>query len=126
MSENSAVTRDAPPAREQPALLPPVDVIEDSSGITLFADLPGVSKDGVNLHLEADTLTIEGEMDLDLPKTMEATHAEVSIPRYRRVFTLSKELDTEKLSAEMKHGVLKVHIQKVEQAKPRRIQVNVG
>ena len=103
-----------------------MDVIEDASGITLFADLPGVSRDRLNLHLEAGTLTIEGEMELEMPKETEATHAEVSLPRFRRVFTLSKELDTEKLSAEMKQGVLKVHIHKVEHAKPRRIQVNVG
>ncbi|OGA15665.1 MAG: heat-shock protein [Betaproteobacteria bacterium RIFCSPLOWO2_02_FULL_66_14] len=126
MTEHSAITRDAPPEREQPALLPPVDVIEDSTGITLFADLPGVPKERLNLHLESDTLTIEGEMGLDMPKDMIATHAEVGMPRYRRVFTLSKELDTQKLSAEMKQGVLRIHIQKVEQAKPRRIQVNVG
>ena len=52
-------------ARPEPALLPPVDVVEDASGITLFADLPGVPKDKLNLHLEADSLTIEGEVALD-------------------------------------------------------------
>jgi len=58
-----------------------------------------------------------------MPKNMEATHIEVSLPRYRRVFTLSKELDTGRLSAELKQGVLKVRIQKSERAKPRRIEV---
>ena len=81
-------------------MMPPVDVIEDAAGITLYADLPGVPKDRLNLQVEADTLTIEGEVVLDLPEGMEASHAEVSLPRYRRVFTLSKELDADKVNAE--------------------------
>jgi HSP20 family protein len=109
--------------RELPALLPPVDVIEDVNGITLYADLPGVSKERLNLQVDGETLTIEGEMNLEMPQGMEATHAEVSVPRFRRVFSLSKELDTGKLSAELKQGVLKLHIQKAEHAKPRKITV---
>ena len=109
--------------REEPALLPPVDVFEDSTGITLYADLPGVSKDRLNLQVDGETLTIEGEMNLAMPQGMEATHAEVSVPRFRRTFSLSKELDTDKLQAELKQGVLKLRIQKAEHAKPRRIVV---
>jgi HSP20 family molecular chaperone IbpA len=109
--------------REEAALLPPVDVIEDANGITLYADLPGVSKERLNLQVDGETLTIEGELSLEMPQGMEATHAEVSLPRFRRVFTLSKELDTGKLRAELKQGVLKLRIQKAEHAKPRRITV---
>ena len=98
-------------ARNEPTLMPPVDVIEDTAGITLYADLPGVPKDKLSLHVEADTLTIEGEVALDMPEGMESTHAEVSLPRYRRVFTLSKELDADKVAAE--------------HAQPRRIEVRV-
>jgi HSP20 family molecular chaperone IbpA len=112
--------------RDEAALLPPVDVIEDSTGITLYADLPGVSKDRLNLQVDGETLTIEGEMTFQMPQGMEATHAEVSLPRFRRVFTLSKELDTGKLQAELKQGVLKLRIQKAEHAKPRKIVVQDG
>lgn len=112
-------------ARPEPALLPPVDVVEDASGITLFADLPGVPKDKLNLHLEADSLTIEGEVALPVPEGMESTHAEVRLPRYRRVFTLSKELDSEKAAAEFNNGVLKLRIPKAEHAQPRRIEIKV-
>jgi HSP20 family molecular chaperone IbpA len=126
MQEETAVTRQSQPSREDAGLLPPVDVIEDASGITLYADLPGVSKDRLTLQVDGDTLTIEGEMNLEMPQGMEATHAEVSLPRYRRVFTLSKELDTEKLQAELKQGVLKLRIQKTEHAKPRKIEVRAG
>ena len=112
-------------ASDEAALLPPVDVIEDTSGITLFADLPGVPKDKLHLQVEADTLTIEGEIALDVPAGMEASHAEVSPPRYRRVFTLSKELDSAKVSAEFSHGVLKLLIPKAEHAQPRKVEVRV-
>lgn len=112
-------------AAQEATLMPPVDVIEDANGITLFADLPGVPKDKLHLHVETDTLTIEGELGLDIPEGMEATHAEVALPRYRRVFTLSKELDPEKVSAEFNHGVLKLRIPKAEHAQPRRIEVRI-
>jgi HSP20 family molecular chaperone IbpA len=126
MNDEASVIRQSQAAREEAALLPPVDVFEDATGITLYADLPGVSKERLNLHVDVEALTIEGEMNLEMPQGMEATHAEVSLPRFRRVFTLSKELDTEKLSAELKQGVLKLRIQKAEHAKPRRIEVRAG
>jgi HSP20 family protein len=108
-----------------PVRNPPVDVIEDASGITLYADLPGVPKDKLQLQLEADSLTIEGEVVLDAPQGMESGHAEIRVPRYRRVFTLSKELDSAKAAAEFKHGVLKLRIPKAEHAQPRKIEIKV-
>jgi HSP20 family molecular chaperone IbpA len=113
-------------AARRDAVLPPVDVIEDATGITLYADLPGVSKEQLNLRVEADTLTIEGEVSLSTPDGLQASHAEVSVPRYRRVFALSKELDPEKISAEMTHGVLKLRIPKAEHAQPRKVQIRVS
>ena len=125
MDEKTAVARDQQ-AAELAALLPPVDVIEDASGITLYADLPGVPKEKLHLEVDAETLIIEGQMDIRMPEGMEATHAEVSLPRFRRVFTLSKELDTGQLQAELKQGVLKLRIQKAERAKPKRIEIRTG
>lgn len=113
-------------ATQSAAIMPRVDVLEDKSGITLYADLAGVAKDKLALHIDADTLTIEGELDLDMPEGMDASHAEVSLPRYRRVFTLSKELDIEKISAEFEHGVLKLNIPKAEHLQPRKVQINVA
>jgi len=112
--------------RNEATLMPPVDVVEDANGITLYADLPGVPKDKLNLHVEADTLTIEADVALDMPEGMEPSHAEVSLPRYRRVFTLSKELDSAKVGAEFNHGVLKLRIPKAEHAQPRKIEVRVA
>jgi len=110
-------------ADELATLLPPVDVIEDNAGITLYADLPGVTKETLSLEVDAHTLTIEGTIDLQNPQRMDSIHAEVGVPRFRRVFTLSNELDTGKLQAELKQGVLTLRIQKAEHAKPRRIEV---
>ena len=121
-----ALTREPHAASDEPALLPPVDVIEDAAGITLYADLPGVPKDRLQVQVDADTLTISGEMDVAMPQGMAATHAEVTLPRYRRSFTLSKELDAEKLSAELKNGVLRLRIGKAAHAQPRKVQIKIG
>jgi len=112
--------------RSEAALLPPVDVIEDAGGITLYADMPGVAKERVTLRVEDDQLLIEGEMKLTLPSDMQPTHAEVQHARYRRAFTLSKELDADKIGAEMNQGVLRVRIPKAAHAQPRRVQVQVS
>ena len=108
------------------ALTPPVDVIEDSGGITLYADLPGVSRDKLGLHVASDTLTIEAESDLSVPEGLESSHTEVGLGRFRRVFTLSKELDTGAISAELKQGVLKLRIPKALHAQPRRIEIQAS
>lgn len=109
---------------DSPARVPAVDVVEDSTGITLYADLPGVPKEKLDVRVDGETLIIEGEMALEIPRDMEATHVEVSVPRYRRVFALSRDLDTENMAAEFRHGVLKLRIPKAEQARPRRIEVS--
>ncbi|WP_423455701.1 Hsp20/alpha crystallin family protein [Ottowia sp. VDI28] len=108
------------------ALTPPVDVVEDGNGITLYADLPGVSRDKLNLHVESDTLTIEAESGLTAPEGLASHHTEVGLARFHRVFTLSKELDTEKISAELAQGVLKLRIPKAEHAQPKRIEVQLA
>jgi len=113
-------------AADTPALRPPVDVVEDARGITLYADLPGVSREGLHLTVEADTLTIDAALSTQVPPELTASHSEVGLPRYHRSFTLSKELDTEKVSAELAQGVLTLRIPKAAHAQPRRIEVQVG
>ena len=112
-------------ARLETALLPPVDVIEDATGITLLADLPGVPRDRLNLRVEGDQLAIEAEVVLAAPEGLESQHAEVSLTRYRRTFTLSKELDADLADAELAQGVLRVRIPKARHAQPRRVSVQV-
>jgi HSP20 family molecular chaperone IbpA len=108
------------------AMTPPVDVVEDPTGITLIADLPGVPKDKLNVKLEMDSLTIEGDVVLDTPEGMQSSHAEVRMPRYRRTFSLSRELDKEKVQAEFRNGVLKLRIPKAEHVQPRKIEVKAA
>lgn len=125
-SRREAVTRKETEGRSDATLMPPVDVIEDSTGITLRADLPGVPKDKLHLQVEADTLVIEGELRIATPEGMEASYAEVGASRYRRVFTLSKELAPDKVTAELRNGVLQLRIPKAEHAQPRRIDIKVS
>jgi hypothetical protein len=87
MSENTAVTKQADTGSTEAALIPPVNVYEDAAGITLYADLPGVPKDKLVVQVEGDILTIKGEVVLAQPDDMEASYTEVSLPRYRRVFS---------------------------------------
>lgn len=107
-------------------LVPRVDVVEDSNGITLLADLPGVKKDGLDIKVDGTTLSLEGAVALDAPPSIDAVFAEVRASRYRRSFTLSNELDTAAIDAQLKDGVLKLRIPKVAEAQPRRIEVRVG
>jgi|SRR6185369_16002876 len=126
--QQTNVTRGGEDARapEQPALLPPVDVFEDAEGLTLYADLPGVAKEKLRVEVEGDTLTIEGDIDTQLYQGVQPVHVEVNQPRFRRVFTLSRELDAEKLTAKLEQGVLKLHIGKAEHARARRITVQAA
>jgi len=121
----TASREDSASARQEAALLPPVDVVEDATGITLYADLPGVPRDKLDLRVEGDQLNSEAELALAMPQGMTPSHAEVSRARYRRGYTLRKELVPEKVSAELSQGVLRVRIPKAEHAQPRKISVQV-
>jgi HSP20 family molecular chaperone IbpA len=126
MNTRNQTSREEKTGAPEAVLIPAVDVFEDPTGITLFADLPGVPKDRLAIDVEGETLTIAGELALNVPEGMEASHAEVDLPRYRRVFSLSKELDPAKVSAEFLQGVLKLRIPKLEHAQPRKIEIRVA
>lgn len=108
------------------AVLPAVDVFEDAAGITLLADMPGVSKERLELRIEGDALSIEGSVEPQTPEGLEPVYAEVRVPRFRRSFTLSRELDSQKIEANLKDGVLTLRIPKQAYAQPRRIEVRAG
>ena len=127
MSDNTNVTkRDQAPSAPQPALSPAVDIAESESGITLFADMPGVSRERLSVKVDGDNLTIEGQAQIDVAKNIELLHGEVRSPLFRRVFTLSPDLDPAKIEATLRNGVLQMHIPKSEQARPKRIEVKLG
>ncbi|MBP6854201.1 MAG: Hsp20/alpha crystallin family protein [Rhodoferax sp.] len=131
MNESKPVTTpDAAPAggtqEPQRAALPAVDVFEDSGGITLLADMPGVPREQLELKVEGEALLIEGGVQPRTPDGLEAMYAELRVPRYRRSFTLSRELDTARIEATLKDGVLMLRIPKQAHAQPRRIAVAAG
>lgn len=124
---NTATSRNAAaPQQQQPYVIPPVDVFEDDNGITLLADLPGVPKEGLNVRVDGDGLQIEGTAATGGPERMELVYGEARVPNYRRRFTLSRELDTSRIDAQLKDGVLRLTIPKSEAARPRRIEVRAG
>jgi HSP20 family molecular chaperone IbpA len=123
MSDTQASNRAASKQDPQRAVLPAVDVFEDAAGITLLADMPGVSRDRLELKVEGDSLLIEGSVWPNTPEGLEAIYAEVRVPRYRRSFTLSRELDSSRIEANLKDGVLKLRLPKQAHAQPRKIAV---
>ncbi|MDC6169023.1 Hsp20/alpha crystallin family protein [Paucibacter sp. XJ19-41] len=125
MSKNntpSSVSRQEQDRAVQPA----VEVFEDEAGITLLADMPGVPRERLEIRVEGDALLIEGSVQPATPEGLEAVYAELRVPRYRRSFTLSRELDSAKIDASIKDGVLTLRIPKQAHAQPRRIEVNAG
>lgn len=112
--------------RPEPALLPPVDIVEDAGGITLTADLPGVEQSDLAVNIDGRTLTLEAPLKLGEANSLISVYAEVRANRYRRSFELSSELDTTAVEASLKDGVLSLRLPKLERAKPRRIDIRVG
>ena len=113
--------------REAPAqLVPAVDVFEDKDGITVRADLPGVSKENLAIGVDGDNLTIEGTVSLGETAALQPIYAEVRVAQYKRSFVLSRDLDTEKIDAGLVNGVLTLRIPKREQARPRRVEVKAA
>ncbi len=113
------------PARQRPGehVRPLVDIFEDETGITLIADMPGVSEERLNLQVDKDTLLIEGEAVLDTPGDLKAVYAEMRTPHFQRNFALSSELDTDAIRAALKDGVLTVRLPKKAMHQPRKIAV---
>ena len=113
-------------ADKRPAsLVPAVDIWEDAEGIVVKADLPGVSREGLSVGVEGETLTVEGSVTLGESPRLRDVYAEVRVARYRRSFVLGRDLDTEKIAASLRNGVLHLRIPKLEAAKPRRVPVKV-
>ncbi len=112
--------------RAEAALRPPVDVLETGEGITLEADMPGVSKERLSLRIDGNTLILEGNVEFPMAEQMEALHADIRSNLYRCSFALSNELDTARIEANLKDGVLSVRIPKRAELRPRRIEITGG
>ena len=102
---------------------PMVDIFETADGITLRADMPGVSKDGLNLRVDGANLLVEGNIGIVPEQKMSALHADVRSTLYRRSFVLGNELEAEKIDANLKDGILTIRIPKRPELRPRKIEV---
>lgn len=118
--------REGEQAARRMTLTPAVDVFEDSQGITLWADLPGVTKDKLDVKVHDGSLYIEAEAVVPTPAGLRLQHAEIREPRFARAFSLSPDFDTSKIDANLQDGVLKLTIPRRDEARPRRIDVQTN
>jgi len=104
--------------------IPPVDIYETEGGLVVLADLPGVDKDGIEVRVDNDLLTIQGKVQ---PVALgQAVHSEFVQLDYYRQFQLNDQVDSNKIAADYKHGVLTINLPKAEKAKPKQITVQVA
>jgi len=110
--------------QERAWVAPRVDIYEHNDELLVRADLPGVCQDGLKIHLDKDQLTLEARMEEQTPG--EALGREYQAADYRRSFIVPTGIDATKIAAELKNGVLSVHLPKEEGLKPRQIAVKAG
>ena len=103
--------------------LPTADIFETDRALTVVLEMPGVSKDNVEVNVDDGILKIDGKIDFSKYEGLRPVYTEYNIGHYTRSFQLSSAIDQDKISAEMRDGVLAVVLPKLEQAQPRRIAV---
>ena len=104
--------------------VPNTDIYETENALTIVVEMPGVEKDKVNIDIENDVLLIEGLIDFTKYAEMQPVYTEYNVGHYSRKFSLSNKIDQNKISAEMKDGVLTLILPKAETAKPRKIKIS--
>ena len=104
--------------------LPTADIFETDRALTVVLEMPGVSKDNVEVNVDDGILKIDGKIDFSKYEGLRPVYTEYNIGHYTRSFQLSSTIDHNKISAEMRDGVLAVVLPKSEQAQPRRIAVS--
>ena len=127
--ENKAATNDlskSTPSKQQRKVRPAADIYETKEGATIYIDLPGVAKDGLDINIDQNVLSVEGEINLDTPDDLQPTYMDIRANMFSRQFTLSSELDINKVDANLKNGVLILSIPRSEQHKPRKIEVKAA
>jgi len=102
---------------------PQVDIYETSDSIVVVANMPGVSEEDINVTLDKDQLTIEGEVAVETIDGYRQVYGEQCIRSYKRRFTLSDQVDRESIEATLKNGVLTLKLSKMPMAKARQITV---
>ena len=111
--------------REGVYFTPAVDVCETEKELTIFADMPGVKTDGVDVELKEGVLSIQGKVP-EAPQTGENLLTEYRKGSYFRSFPVTESVDASKIAASLSNGVLKVILPKHEKAMPRKIPITAG
>jgi HSP20 family protein len=109
--------------RPEKVYMPAVDIMEKKDEIVVTADMPGVDERSMDITLEKNILTIYGKVDTEVPKGHRLVYAEYGIGDYARTFTLSEEVDRDRIQATMKNGVLRLVLPKAAAARTRKIEV---
>ena len=106
------------------AFLPITDIFETDHALTVVLEMPGVSKDNVEIGVENDVLTIAGQIDYSGYEGLQPLYTEYNIGNYSRSFQISSKIEQERIEAELKDGVMTLVLPKAEKAMPRRISVS--
>ncbi len=106
--------------------IPNVDIYEETGGLKLWVDMPGVSEDAVEVTLKDDVLTIVGTVSTAMYEKLAPLYTEYNVGNYFRQFTLHEDIDPAGIKARMRNGVLELYLPKREKAMPRKIQVTAG
>jgi len=110
----------------RPVFVPPADIYETNDNIVVLAEMPGVAPDGVDITLERRVLTIRGRSAANEHAGYQRVYNEYADGDYERVFTLSENIDRDRIEATLKDGVLHLVLPKAETAKPRRIELKTS
>lgn len=120
-TQNTAVTERI---RNVKTFVPRVDIYETKEALFLIADMPGVDEKTVDVELEKNILTISGRVENGKVKDHSLVFSEYEVGDYERSFTVSDEIDREKIKAMVKQGVLRLELPKAEKVKPKKIAIS--
>jgi HSP20 family protein len=103
--------------------LPTADIYETNDALNVMLEMPGVEKNSVDIRVEDGVLKVDGRLDFSKYQGLQPLYTEYNVGHYSRSFRLPSRIDQNKIAAELKDGVLSLVLPKVEEAKPRTIQV---
>ncbi len=107
-------------------LKPATDIYESKEGVVLYVDLPGVSKEMLDIDIDQDILTIKGKINLSTVENMQASYVDVRANVFERRFTLGDELDSNQIEAKLDQGALKLSIPRLEKHQAKKITIKVA
>ncbi len=113
-----------PAAPDRTVFMPPIDIYDSDEGLVLLADLPGVTIESLEIQVQDNRLTLFGRVNPLLPVEARLLHQEFEWGDFLRSFILSDEVDHDRITAKLNHGVLEVVLPRAAKTEPRRIQVN--